>query len=66
MVVRVPDNGDEIKSKSKPRDRIPWCKMQTKERPKARAGVAVVKEHPADARDKCPRETAEETQAEDI
>ena len=24
-----------METKSKPRDRIPWCKMQTKERPKA-------------------------------
>jgi hypothetical protein len=29
------------------------------------AGVAVVEEHPADARDERPIETAEETQTED-
>ena len=54
-----------METKSKPRDRIPWCKMQTKERPKAGAGVAVVEEHPADGRDERLKETAEETQTED-
>ncbi len=48
---------------TEPKDRIPWCETQTKERLKAK--VAEAKARHADTRDEHPKETVEEIQTED-
>ena len=48
---------------TEPKDRIPWCETQTKERLKAK--VAEAEAHHADARDEHPKETVEDIQTED-
>ena len=48
---------------AEPKDRIPWCETQMKERLKAKVVEAEARH--ADARDEHPKETVEEIQTED-